>query len=66
MSSRSTPDAVIHAIGTDGGSASVPAASVGGGSRVKDDAKARKNRSDRMDGYGRASLCMVGPSFPWC
>ena len=65
------PDAVIGAIGTGGEPASVPAtgvsavmlvaASVGGGSRVKDYAKANKNRSDRMDGYGKVMLCIFGP-----
>merc|ERR1712012_791200 len=65
------PDAVIGAIGTGGEPASVPAtgvsaaapvaASVGGGARVKDYAKANKNRNDRMDGYGKVSLPIIGP-----
>ena len=36
-------------------------ASFGGGPRVKDYAKANKKRNDRMDGYGKVSLCIIGP-----
>ena len=28
---------------------------------MKDHAKANKNRNDRMDGYGKVSLCIIGP-----
>merc|ERR1712012_1473005 len=65
------PDAVIGAVGTGGEPASVPAAgvsaaapvaaAVSGGSRLKDYAKANKNRNDRMDGYGKVSVPIIGP-----
>merc|ERR1719284_1226541 len=65
------PDAVIGTLGTGGESGSVPAASVSAvkqvvasgvaGGRSKDYAKANKNRTDRMDGYGKVSIPVIGP-----
>merc|ERR1719284_1906775 len=65
------PDAVIGAVGTGGEPASVPAAGVSAakqvvasgvaGGRSEDYAKANKNRSDRMDGYGKVSYPIIGP-----
>ena len=64
------PDAVIGTLGTNGGSGSAPAFSVsavaqvaaaGGAKRSKEYAQANKNRTDRMDGYGKVGIPVIGP-----
>ena len=63
------PDAVIGTLGTGAGSApasnvsavaQVAASGVAGG-RSKDYDNANKNRTNRMDGYGRVSIPVIGP-----
>jgi len=65
------PDAVIGLLGTGDATGASPigdapaAAQVAvagvGGARTKDYAKANKNRSARMDGYGKVSIPIIGP-----
>ena len=65
------PEAVIGRIGTGGGSGSAPASNVpavaqvaaagGAGERSKGYAQANKNRTDRMDSYGKVGIPVIGP-----
>ena len=68
---KHAPDAVIGTLGTSGGSGTAPAFNVsavaqvaaagGAGGRSKKYAQANKNRTDRMDGYGKVGIPVIGP-----